>query len=555
MGSVFLCTSVGLRKLQDGMDALKSRLRAIFYPPGTNPLNWKLLFIVFFALFCSAVSNTILFPFLPAMVKSFGISDEDTGYYAGLVASSMFVGRAVGCYFWGWLTDKVGRKPIILACLAFSFVGMGSFGLSVSLNMAIATRFFVGISSGVVGTCKAIASEVSDDTNQALAMSVLLTAWNMGLIIGPAIGGYLAEPVQKYSNVFTEGSFFGKFAFFLPCLFNCLILLISVVLAYFHLPETLVKSKNETAASETGELALQSTPSSSENQDDSNKERLLEDAEKSCSENSVSQEKEDLEIFVIDADDKSTEDGRNGCGCTSWQCTRYGCCRCFRKSKIATLFRTRSVILAIAVYCVFSFIVIGFDELFSLWAATQTKHGGLGFSTDQIGTALLCVAAPLLFLQMWAYPKFERRLGAIRVFQLGNAVIGIMIMSLSGISTFYDRSTVLWPLLIGILLPLNLFVGFVFSSTAILVNNSVPSDLLGSVNGLAVAASSASRAVAPIFAGSVFAWSISKGFIHGFPLDAHFAFLLFSVVCLLSVLFSCMLPKGLNRRISAPVKV
>ena len=39
--------------------------------------------------------------------------------------------------------------------------------------------------------------------------------------------------------------------------------------------------------------------------------------------------------------------------------------------------RTRSVVLAIGVYCVFSFIVIGFDELFSLWAATQTKHGEL----------------------------------------------------------------------------------------------------------------------------------------------------------------------------------
>ena len=55
------------------------------------------------------------------------------------------------------------------------------------------------------------------------------------------------------------------------------------------------------------------------------------------------------------------------------------------------------------------------------------------------------------------------------------------------------RSTVLWPLLIGILLPLKLSIGCGFSSTVILVNNSVPSDLLGSVNGLAMTASSISR--------------------------------------------------------------
>ena len=63
------------------------------------------------------------------------------------------------------------------------------------------------------------------------------------------------------------------------------------------------------------------------------------------------------------------------------------------------------------------------------------------------------------------------------------------------------------------------------------------------------------RTLAPLFAGSVFAWSISKGVKYGFPLDEHLAFLLFSVVCLLCILFSCMLPKGLNKRALAPVRV
>ncbi|XP_020614457.1 probable peptide/nitrate transporter At3g43790 isoform X2 [Orbicella faveolata] len=490
------------------------------------------------------------------MVKSFGISDEDTGYYAGVIASSMFLGRTLGCYFWGWLTDKIGRRPVILISLVLTIIGMASFGLSVSLTMAIITRFFVGLTNGVIGTAKAIVSEISDDTNQALAVSVILTAWNMGLIVGPGIGGYLAEPVQKYSSVFTEGSFFDKFAFFLPCLFNCGILLISFVLTYFLLPETLVKSESEASAvSEIGELALQSTISSVDNQEDCNQQRLLVDSDKTCEKNSSSQEAEELEIFVRDADSETKEDGRNCCGCKSWQCTRYGCCRCFRNSKIAVLLRTRSTMIAIAVYCVYSFIVIGFDELFSLWAATQAENGGLGFSTNQIGTALLCVAAPLLFLQMWTYPKFERRLGAKRVFQLVNAIVGILTASLSAINTYYDRSTVLWPLLIGILLPLKLGVGCGFSSTVILVNNSVPSELLGSVNGLAMTASSICRTLAPLFAGSVFAWSISKGYKHGFPLDEHLTFLLLSVVCLLCILFSCMLPKGLNSRKAGPVRV
>ena len=62
------------------------------------------------------------------------------------------------------------------------------------------------------------------------------------------------------------------------------------------------------------------------------------------------------------------------------------------------------------------------------------------------------------------------------------------------------------------------------------------------------------RTLAPLFAGSVFAWSISKGYKHGFPLGEHLAFLLFSVVCFLCILFSCLLPKGLNSRKAVPVR-
>ncbi|XP_058966222.2 uncharacterized protein [Pocillopora verrucosa] len=530
------------------MNFLMSHLRGIFYPPGTTPLNWRLFSIVFLSSFCSAMSITILFPFLPAMVKSFGISDEDTGYYAGVIASSMFIGRTAACYFWGLMTDRFGRRPVMMICLTMTLVGMVCFGLSVSLYMAFITRLFVGLSAGIVGTCKTIASEVSDNTNQAMAMSIILTSWNVGLIIGPAIGGYLAEPSQKYPSVFTKDSLFNKFPFFLPCLLNCAALLLTVVLAYFYLPETLVTSDNETSSSgsETGELAMQSTASNS---------LIDEDDENSCTKKNSLEETEEVEIFINDVNKEDIDNDGNCCGFKSCCCPRYRCCKFFRDSKIAVLLRDRVVTLAICVYCTLSFVVIGYDELFSLWAATGPEHGGLGFSTDQIGTALLCVAGPMLVLQLWLYPKLERRLGSIRVFQLANIVLGITITSLSALNTLHDRSKVLWPLLIVVLIPLRMGIGCGFSSTGILVNNAVPAYLLGSANGLAMTASSISRTLAPLVAGSAFAWSISKGYKHGFPLDEHFAFILLSIVCFLAVLLSCTLPKRLNMRPSEPVKV
>ena len=75
-----------------------------------------------------------------------------------------------------------------------------------------------------------------------------------------------------------------------------------------------------------------------DNQEDCNQQRLLVDSDKTCKENTSSQEAE-LEIFVRDADRETAEDGRNCCCCESLQCTRFGCCQCFRRSKIAILLR------------------------------------------------------------------------------------------------------------------------------------------------------------------------------------------------------------------------
>ncbi|CAH3019912.1 unnamed protein product [Porites evermanni] len=525
------------------MEFLKSRLRAIVYAPGTTPIDWRLFSILFLSMLCLSLSITILFPFLPAMVKSFGISDEEAGYYAGLVASSMFIGRVATCYFWGWLADKIGRRPVLLLSLALLTASMVAFGLSTSLYMAIFTRFFAGISNGLIGTVKAIASEVCDNTNQAIGISVVITAWNMGLIVGPAVGGYLAEPAEKYPNVFPKGSFFDQFAFFLPCLFNCVFLLITFSLGYFYLQETLVKRDTTTVASEPGELPMQSTVSL-EGQDDSNEQRLLEDSEKYSTQVTSSQENREVEIFMSDASNSEREKGES---CLSG-CQHYRCCRIFHNSNLGILLRNRNTLLAIGVYALYSAVIIGYDELFSLWAATQSKHGGLGFSTDQIGTVLLCVAAPVLVLQVWLFPKFERRLGAKRVFQFSCIVVGITIFSVCWTNTYHERSKVLWPLLLVILLPMKLTTGCGFSSTAIFVNNSVPNELLASVNGLGMTAAALCRAIAPVIVGSSFAWSISEGFKLGFPLNEHFAFAILVIITVLSILLSCLLPEGLNRR-------
>ncbi|KAF5197502.1 Zinc induced facilitator-like, partial [Thalictrum thalictroides] len=123
-----------------------------------------------------------------------GKNEEDIGYYAGFVGASFMFGRSLTSVLWGVIADRYGRKPMILICTV-SMLGPVEqlFGLSTRFWMAVVTRFLLGCINGLLGTIKAYASEVSREEHQTLALSLVSTAWGIALIVGPALGGFLAQ--------------------------------------------------------------------------------------------------------------------------------------------------------------------------------------------------------------------------------------------------------------------------------------------------------------------------------------------------------------------------
>eukprot|EP01137_Pigoraptor_chileana_P005423 Opistho-2@48465 len=214
-----------------------------------KPLDKKIVSVLFISLFANAVTLTMLFPFVGFMIMDFGIvkTKSEAGYYAGLVASSLFFGRAIGSYPWGWVADTWGRRPVMIISLLGLVVFTLMFGFSYNLAWAIAARFLTGVINGLIGACKAIISEISDETNQAQGMSIVGTAWGIGLIMGPAVGGILSEPALKHPHIFSANSLFGKFPYLLPCLFSVGLSLIALVLVVLYLPETLPPSRRAPA--------------------------------------------------------------------------------------------------------------------------------------------------------------------------------------------------------------------------------------------------------------------------------------------------------------------
>nr|CAB3472869.1 unnamed protein product [Digitaria exilis] len=181
-----------------------------------------------------------LFPYLYFMIRDLKIAkqEQDIGFYAGFVGASYFLARTFSSVPWGIFADMYGRKPCIVISILAVIVFNTLFGLSTSYWMAIVTRGLLGLLCGILGPIKAYATEVCRKEHQALGISLVTSSRAIALVVGPAIGGFLAQPAEKYPNLFSKESIFGRFPYFLPS-FVISILAAGSCIACIWLPETL----------------------------------------------------------------------------------------------------------------------------------------------------------------------------------------------------------------------------------------------------------------------------------------------------------------------------
>nr|KYP59954.1 putative membrane protein YCR023C family [Cajanus cajan] len=203
-------------------------------------VTFRNLFNIWIVVLCSTLPIASLYPFLYLMVRDFNIaeSEEDISAYAGYVGSAFHLGRCFTSILWGMIADRYGRKPVVFVGIISTIIFNALFGLSSSYVMAFTTRFILGTLNGLIGPMKAYSAEIFREEYQALGLSSVSAAWGVGLVFGPALGGYLAQPAEKYPNLFPKDSFWDKYPYFLPCLVISTFAF-AVAIACIWLPETL----------------------------------------------------------------------------------------------------------------------------------------------------------------------------------------------------------------------------------------------------------------------------------------------------------------------------
>ena len=169
-------------------------------PPGRSTY-----FCAFLTLLNDRLGESIVFPLLPFLLA--GISRD--ARTLGLLTGSYAIAQFAFTPLIGALSDRYGRRPVIATCVAGSVLGLGLFAAAVSipwcsrfpvakaegwpLALLFAGRILDGVSGGTAATATAVLADISAPERRARAFGLVGVAFGLGFVLGPFLGGVLAE--------------------------------------------------------------------------------------------------------------------------------------------------------------------------------------------------------------------------------------------------------------------------------------------------------------------------------------------------------------------------
>jgi MFS family permease len=150
-------------------------------------MNRRPLLRLFFVLLLVVIELGIALPVLPALALALGAN----GFDVGLLYAIQSFGQLAMSPFWGGLSDRFGRKRILIVTILLVAVAEFATAFAPSLLLLFAARLLVGLCAGQVATASALVADVTDVENRSRGMAVIGIAFGLGFTIGPAVGAGL----------------------------------------------------------------------------------------------------------------------------------------------------------------------------------------------------------------------------------------------------------------------------------------------------------------------------------------------------------------------------
>ncbi|KAJ5884066.1 uncharacterized protein N7473_010952 [Penicillium subrubescens] len=459
------------------------------------------LFLLAICRVAEPIALTSIFPYSWVMVKDFHMANgADASFYAGILISAFSLAEAMTGMFWGSLSDRVGRKPVLLCGCFGTMLSLLLVGLAPNFWVALVGRALGGALNGNIGVIQTMVGElVKRPEHEPRAYAIMPFVWSIGTIIGPAIGGLLARPSEGYPSLFPCDGLFGRFPYLLPNLVCSVLLLLSIIGGWLFLQETHPEMQHH---SETTHRFFEHTSA----------EQPLLATSGATANAGVDLRAESYGTF----NQVSLQEDEN------WDVLADGTSPVWKKSLKPKPFTWRVTMLVIAL-AIFTYHSMTYDHLLPIFLQDENTRGrssghhafldipgGVGLSTQTVGMIMSTDGIIALIIQSLIFPALAGWLGVWRLF--------VVVTILHPIAYFMVPFVALLPqnlTFVGVytcLIVRNILSIIDYPVLLILIKQASPSDsVLGKINGLAASAGAASRTIAPPIAGYLYSTGAEVG--------------------------------------------
>lgn len=442
----------------------------------SSPLPKRQMAVLAVIALCEQTALNSISPYLPEMASSFPeVNPGQVGVYVGTIASAFALSQMVTGLFWGWLSDRIGRKPVILCGTILTAGCFVAFGFCRTLWQAILVQATMGIVNGNQGVVSTCLGEITDRSNQSKAFTYLPVIYGIGGITGPIVGGLLVMPDNKYP-------------YLLPNLLSAAVLVVDFTITSIFLEESLEEAQNlpplgkrfTSLFSWLWQFTGSSHRPTYTRQGSKHRRRSNESDEEASDDESEGMP----QLMPTNGED-------------------------LKKSDIFT----RDTILLLVTYLIFQLSNISFNSLYPIFAQADPPTGR-NLDPEEIGLSLAFAGVVTIIFQVGVFGKLRDKMGNRWAYRagLGLFVIAYILMPFVGYKDadegdFGMGSGAIWLWIeigVALLIKTVAAVGGLTSALLLITNSAPNHHVLGALNGLAQTLSAAGRAAGPFLSGGLF---------------------------------------------------
>ncbi|KAI1357447.1 major facilitator superfamily domain-containing protein [Xylaria arbuscula] len=485
--------------------------------------NKDQLFILALCRLSEPLSNVCLLPYIFYLVRSVlptPENDDDStnnpaariSEYSGVLVAAFPLAQCVISLPWGRLSDKHGRRLSIIGGLFISVIANIGFGLSKSFGALLFWRILAGLANGNVSIMRTVTAEIVRERKyQTKAFLLLPLVFNSGMVLSLALGGCLAEPVVNLPTLFGPEGIFNsagnpdgvawalEYPYALPALLNAFLLGTALCLAVLGLKETLPgKEEHRDWGLRIGGVIGRLVTRPWKKGQDYHKYTVMQDTEEADFLNDTCQhnpEKTKPPVAMLDP----------------------------AKMPFRAIW-TRKITSALVSFGLLPLHNSAFMHIFPVYLSSPPADnteatffafsGGLGLRSATIGIWLATFGIGGILLQLFIYPRLQKRIGTRGVFRIALFLFPVTYLAAPYLSLLAGDHEARWVFLGFIVCAQIMARTMAIPSTVILLTEAAPSrTVLGTIHGAGNMLASLARAIGPAVGGYVFAVGVEEGVV------------------------------------------